>query len=399
MSLIPADNNLAVMAALFAIAAGGFLLEKTKWGALLTGAVWAILGAVLLSNLNVIPKDAPAYGFVFDYFVPILIPLFLFKADLKRIIFETTRMFGAFMLAAFGTVVGVVVAMSLLNFEVPEAAVAGAFTATYVGGSVNFAALLDMTGLREFPSFVSASVAVDNMASAVFLGMLAILPGWTWLASKFVPIDHTGGDADPETPEGMPTALTLTVSLALALVIVAVADAIVRLGDSVLVPAISADLAERFGDRGLFGGYLRYVIITVLALIPATAIPKTMDKLHGGYEIGLGLAFVFFAAIAAGADVQAMLQNAPIVIPMVIIILSVHSVILFGLGSVFRLSLPELITASNAAVLGATTAPALAAAKGWRDLVTPGVLVGVLGYALGTLLGTAVFGVWGAISG
>ncbi|MFT6463014.1 MAG: putative membrane protein [Maricaulis maris] len=59
-----------------------------------------------------------------------------------------------------------------------------------------------------------------------------------------------------------------------------------------------------------------------------------------------------------------------------------------------RLSLPELITASNAAILGATTAPALAAAKGWKDLVTPGVLVGVLGYAIGTPIATLVFELW-----
>ena len=49
------------------------------------------------------------------------------------------------------------------------------------------------------------------------------------------------------------------------------------------------------------------------------------------------------------------------------------------------------VTASNAAILGATTAPALAATKGWTDLVTPGVLVGVFGYALGTFIGTLVF--------
>jgi len=50
-----------------------------------------------------------------------------------------------------------------------------------------------------------------------------------------------------------------------------------------------------------------------------------------------------------------------------------------------------LLTASNAAVLGATTAPVMAAAQGWKDQITPGVLVGVLGYALGTLIGSAVF--------
>ena len=64
MSLIPADNNLAVMAGLFAIAGAGFLLEKTRFGALLTGAVWAIFIAIVASNLRIIPASAPAYDFV-----------------------------------------------------------------------------------------------------------------------------------------------------------------------------------------------------------------------------------------------------------------------------------------------------------------------------------------------
>ena len=46
------------------------------------------------------------------------------------------------------------------------------------------------------------------------------------------------------------------------------------------------------------------------------------------------------------------------------------------------------------AFLGATTAPALAATRGWNSLVTPGVLVGVLGYALGTFIGTVIFKLW-----
>ena len=113
-SLIPADNNLAVMAGLTAIAAAGFLLEKTKFGALLTGTVWTILLAILASNLRILPFDAPAYGFVFSYAVPVLIPLFLMKADLKRIFFETTRMTGAFLIAAFATLVGVFAAVTLV---------------------------------------------------------------------------------------------------------------------------------------------------------------------------------------------------------------------------------------------------------------------------------------------
>ena len=89
-----------------------------------------------------------------------------------------------------------------------------------------------------------------------------------------------------------------------------------------------------------------------------------------------------------------MIQIAPLLILLVAILLIVHALITFGFGKLLGFSLPELITASNAAVLGATTAPALAAAKEWRDLITPGVLVGVLGYALGTFAGTAVYQFW-----
>jgi uncharacterized membrane protein len=89
-----------------------------------------------------------------------------------------------------------------------------------------------------------------------------------------------------------------------------------------------------------------------------------------------------------------MVSVAPTLIVVVLILLSVHLATLLFIGAVTRLTLPELLTASNAAILGATTAPAMAAAKGWRDQVTPGVLVGVLGYALGTFIGSALYNLW-----
>jgi uncharacterized membrane protein len=83
-----------------------------------------------------------------------------------------------------------------------------------------------------------------------------------------------------------------------------------------------------------------------------------------------------------------------LLILLVTILLTVHLSVLLVVGRWLGLTLPELLTASNAAVLGATTAPAMAAAKGWHDQVTPGVLVGVLGYALGTFVGTVLFQIW-----
>jgi uncharacterized membrane protein len=384
MPLISADNDFGLMAVLFVIAGGAFLAEKTRIGSHLTGAVIAILTAIAAANLGLIPHAAPAFDFVFSSFVPILIPLFLFKANLRRMMFETTRMTGAFLLASAGTVIGVIVAVSLLDLgalapgadvppEAREAAVAGLFTSTYIGGSVNYAALGEITGLRTDASFFSAATATDNLFSALFLSVLALLPGWNWLARRFRPHEESGDSSDHDAVKPI-TATTLTLALAAAISFVAIGDTITG---AIGIPS------------------LRYAVITLLVVTVATAVPQWMDRLHGGFELGVGLAFVFFAAIAAGADLVAMVQIAPLLVVLVVILLTTHLGVLLIGGRLFGLTLPELVTASNAAVLGATTAPALAAARGWNDLVTPGVLVGVLGYALGTFVGTAVFTILG----
>jgi uncharacterized membrane protein len=383
MTLIGSDNSIALMAALFVIAGGAFLAERTRIGSHLTGAVVAILTAILAANLRVIPHSAPAYDFVFSYFVPVLIPLFLFKANLRTMIFETTRMTGAFLIASAGTIAGVLIAASLLDLgalatgattdpALREAGIAGLFTSTYIGGSVNYAALGEITGLRTDASFFSAATATDNLFSAVFLSILALLPGWQWLARRFSRHEHGDEQAVAERTDTI-SATSLTLALATAISFVAIGDAITQ-----WIGMPSA----------------RYAVITALVVTAATIFPRFMEKLHGGFELGVSLAFVFFAAIAAGANLVAMVQIAPLLVVLVVILLSVHLLVLLGAGWLFRLTLPELVTASNAAVLGATTAPALAAARGWHDLVTPGVLVGVLGYALGTFAGTAIFHLW-----
>jgi len=253
-----------------------------------------------------------------------------------------------------------------------EAGIAGLFTSTYIGGSVNYAALGEITGLRTDASFFSAATATDNLFSAVFLSVLALLPGKRWLASRFVRHEHGEEQAQEDTGERISSA-SLVLAMAAAIGCVAIGDAITGL---VGIPS------------------LRYAIITALVVAIATAFPHWMERLHGGLELGVGLAFVFFAAIAAGADLGAMITIAPLLIVLVVILLGIHLIVLLGGGRLFKLTLPELVTASNAAVLGATTAPALAAARGWHDLVTPGVLVGVLGYALGTFIGTAIYHLW-----
>ncbi|MDA8797485.1 DUF819 family protein [Luminiphilus sp.] len=381
MTLIPADQHFAVITAILALCALAFASERTVIGQKVTGTVVVILLAIAAANLGIIPHSAPAYGFIFSYVVPLLIPLFLFQADVRRLAREASRTSLAFLVAALGTVAGVIVAALLLDLsqlgvaselaaDRREAGIVGLFASTYIGGSVNYAALGEITGLSTDASFFSAATAADNLFSAVFLSVIALVPGAHWIARHFV--EHTASEAVHVT-ETVVTPASISYALAAAAGIVAITDLLCWWLE---IPS------------------WRYAVMTLISVGLATAVPQIRDWFSGAFEVGVALSFPFFAAIAAGADIRAMISVAPLLIILVAILLSVHLTVLLVLGRKLGLTIPELLTASNAAILGATTAPAMAAAKGWHDQVTPGVLVGVLGYALGTFIGTALFQLW-----
>ncbi|MDA9836921.1 DUF819 family protein [Luminiphilus sp.] len=381
MTLIPADQHFAVITAILALCALAFASERTVIGQKVTGTVVVILLAIAAANLGIIPHSAPAYGFIFSYVVPLLIPLFLFQADVRRLAREASRTSLAFLVAALGTVAGVIVAALLLDLsqlgvaselaaDRREAGIVGLFASTYIGGSVNYAALGEITGLSADASFFSAATAADNLFSAVFLSVIALVPGAHWIARHFV--EHTASEAVQVT-ETVVTPASISYALAAAAGIVAITDLLCWWLE---IPS------------------WRYAVMTLISVGLATAVPQIRDWFSGAFEVGVALSFPFFAAIAAGADIRAMISVAPLLIILVAILLSVHLTVLLVVGRKLGLTIPELLTASNAAILGATTAPAMAAAKGWHDQVTPGVLVGVLGYALGTFIGTALFQLW-----
>lgn len=381
MTLIPADQHFAVITAILALCALAFASERTVIGQKVTGTVVVILLAIAAANLGIIPHSAPAYGFIFSYVVPLLIPLFLFQADVRRLAREASRTSLAFLVAALGTVVGVIVAALLLDLsqlgvaselaaDRREAGIVGLFASTYIGGSVNYAALGEITGLSADASFFSAATAADNLFSAVFLSVIALVPGAHWIARHFV--EHAASEAVQVT-ETVVTPASISYALAAAAGIVAITDLLCWWLE---IPS------------------WRYAVMTLISVGLATAVPQIRDWFSGAFEVGIALSFPFFAAIAAGADIRAMISVAPLLIILVAILLSVHLTVLLVVGRKLGLTIPELLTASNAAILGATTAPAMAAAKGWHDQVTPGVLVGVLGYALGTFIGTTLFQLW-----
>ena len=175
-SLISSDDTWVLWAVVLSLAALGLWGERTRWGQRVSGYAICILAAIALSNLRVIPIDAPVYDVIWETFEPLAIPLLLFKADLRRVIRESGPTLLAFGVGAAGTVLGTVIAFFTVVLGADGWKMAASFCATYIGGSMNYVATAQVTGL-DSSDLLTAGVAADNLLTTGYLLLLFALPG------------------------------------------------------------------------------------------------------------------------------------------------------------------------------------------------------------------------------
>ena len=140
--------------------------------------------------------------------------------------------------------------------------------------------------------------------------------------------------------------------------------------------------------NGMLGN--KYLVLTTITMIIATAFSKPLENLGGSQEIGTYLIYLFFFVVGAPASIKAIFLNAPLLLVFCAIMVFVNMLFCFVFGKLFKFDLEDIILASNANIGGPTTAAALAISKGWVKLIGPIMLVGTLGYVIGTYFGTFV---------
>ena len=128
--------------------------------------------------------------------------------------------------------------------------------------------------------------------------------------------------------------------------------------------------------------------LTSVALVAAQLPP--VKRLSGGAMIGNYLVLLFLASNGAQSVIQNIVKIGPAVFYFACVTVSIHGIVMFGLGRLLKLDLGTLAIASQANVGGAASAMAMASARGYGDRLLPGVAVGLAGYAVGNYLGFAV---------
>ncbi|WP_010650318.1 DUF819 domain-containing protein [Oceanobacillus massiliensis] len=398
-SLIQTDDTWLLWAFLAGWAAVSIHLEqKYSWASKLSGAIIALVGAMLLANLNIIPTAAPVYDAVWSYVVPLALPLLLFQSNILKIWNESGRLLIMFLLSSIGTVFGAIVGFFLLKDIIPGLdKIGGMMTGSYIGGSVNLAAL---SARFETPGeVVSSTVVADNMMMALYFLALMAMPAMRFFRSKFGTPHINEVEQNGEGNENQAAAYwkgkeislkDIAFSIGTAFVLVAVSFKLAELFSAIIPSGSDVNFIFHILNAALGDNYL---MLTTITLISVTVFSRYFERIKGAQEIGTYLIYIFFVVIGVPASLPIILQNAPLLLVFVLIMVGMNMIASFVFGKIFKFNLEEIILASNANIGGPTTAAAMAISKGWSRLVAPILIVGTLGYIIGNYAGT-VIGYW-----
>ena len=370
---------------LFAVLLGAIflslkLVERYVWAQRASAVMVILFVTALLSNVGLIPTQAPLYDAVMGFSVPFAVCVILFTVHLGDVVAAGRPMLAAFVIASIGTALGVVLASVALEPFLGRVLgeeswkLAGPYTGTYIGGSLNFFSL--WTGLElDDADLLAAANAVDNLTLFPLYGLWVWVPtvlAGRWVVSRRweVPEDApVEASADEERPPLEPTRIATIAFLAVA--VMAASEWLKRTLIDPVFPALPSIL-----------------VLTSLALVLAQLGP--VRRLRGAAELGQMAFYLFFAAVGALIDLHQAVVLSPALFAYVLIVMAAHFAFLFGCGRLLRMDLGVLTIASVATKAGPALVPPIGELKGWHHLVLPGILLGMLGYAVGNYAGLGV---------
>lgn len=354
-----------------------FLEDRKSWRifSVLPSIVLTYLMVTALSVLGVWQHNAEieaSQKLILGWLLPALMFLLLVNCDFKAIVALGPRILAGFTCALLSIVAAIIAVYWLMQSFLPSdawqtfASVGGG----WIGGTANLVAVSQ--ALDASPNALSNALLVDALCYSMWvLVLFASVP----LQYKFnqasksvsmaeqIAARHTKNTSDVSTPKPMDIGLSLLL-----------------LGVALLIGNLSSELAAYMPKSEVLTASSWTLLLATLFGLLASYTP--LRKLSGTMTLASALLAVVVATIASKANFSGM-SSAPLFLVSGLMILILHGFMMVLAARLFRFDLALCGISSLACVGGVATTPLLAAA--YSPVLAPvGVLLAMLGYALGT---------------
>ncbi len=392
-------NDAIVLGILTAILAAIFITQRSekpffkKFYTFVPSLLLCYFIPSILNTLGVIDGQASNLYFVASrYLLPTSLVLLTLSIDLKGIMQLGPKALIMFLSGTLGIVLGGPLAILIVSTFAPElvggagpdavwrglATVAG----SWIGGGANQAGMLEIFGAS--PDLFAAMVTVDVLIASVWLAFLLYGAGMAPKIDRIFKGDVSAIENLRVKVENYRLSIAKMPALPDTMAIIGVgfgATAIAHFGSDIITPWIQDNFPtmDRLSLTSPF--FWLISIATALGLGLSFTRARTLEGV-GASRIGSLLLYVLVATIGMRMDVMAVFQN-PGYFLIGAIWMMCHVTIMLTVAKIIRAPFFFVAVGSQANVGGAASAPIVASA--FHPALAPvGVLLAVLGYALGT---------------
>ncbi len=382
------NNGFMYIAFLMLLAGSLLALEKyTKWKIfnIVPPLVFIYVFNMIFCTLGFFNSEecSKAYKVLKNNLLYAMIFVMLLRCDFRKLAKLGGRMVAIFLACSatlfIGFVIGYPIFKNSLGNDVWGAV--AALYASWVGGSANMAAM--QAALPVDAGAYSCALALDTVCYSVWIALLL-------LVVKYSPKWNNATKADTSKLQAIADAASAEIEKEKKTA--TSADWIFLIGLSLMVSALSqiigSSLQNSLSSIGLEmfdKGTLTTVFVTLLGLICALT---PLGKLPAVEELSNVYLYAVVSLLASTASVVDLLA-APMWIVYGFFILVIHVLLMFFISKIFHWDLCMVSTASLANIGGSASAPIVASAYN-PSYAGIGVLMGVLGAAIGNFCGIGI---------
>ncbi|MCE2816842.1 MAG: DUF819 family protein [Cryomorphaceae bacterium] len=346
----------------------------------------------LLTNTGLVPKDTNIYFIASRYLLPASLVLLTISIDLKAVIGLGPKALIMFFTATFSVIIGGPLALLIVSWISPETvggigpdAVWRGFSTiagSWIGGGANQAALYEV--FKPSESIYSAMITVDVVVAEIWMAVILLGAGKSDRVDAWLKADNR---SVKELQGKMEEFLKRTAKIP------TLADAMKILGvafGSVAISHAAGDfLAPWFAEHAPYTANFSFtsdffwivIIATTLGLLLSFTPARNLEGV-GASRWGSVFIYVLVGSIGMKMDLMEALSQ-PGLIGVGALWMTIHVLILVVVARLIKAPFFFLAVGSKANIGGAASAP-VAAAAFHPSLAPVGVLLAVLGYALGT---------------